>query len=233
MLTACLSYRRGHFQRALEEAVQTHTSQWPAVWGGKNPLHGGGNFSKMNAAARVCRSRSFNRPEICADRFSEKLTLLKSLALWSLSSSEAIQNNLKESYKQQRHDDDLNQPLSVQPWGRDGDKRRYWLIEGQDDTHFRLYRESNPLQKRNTWRSIAGTIEELRGVAERLGEDASQASRRLRDRIMQAIPRFEASEEVSSSYLKYDKLSKLLIPSRRESAGIIEMREKPNSRAPN
>lgn len=138
-----------------------------------------------------------HRLEICADCFSEKLTLLKSLALWSLSSSEAIQNNLKESFKQQRHDDDLNQPLSVQPWGRDGDKRRYWLIEGQDDTHFRLYRESNPLQKRNIWRSIAGTIEELRGVAERLGEDASQASRRLRDRIMQAIPRFEASEEVS------------------------------------
>lgn len=59
MLTTYLSNRRGHFQRALEEAVQTHTSQWPAVWGGKNPLHGGGNFSKMDAAARVCRSRSF------------------------------------------------------------------------------------------------------------------------------------------------------------------------------
>lgn len=140
---------------------------------------------------------------------------------------------LKESFKQQRHDDDLNQPLSVQPWGRDGDKRRYWLVEGQDDTHFRLYRESNPLQKRNTWRSIAGTIDELRAAGERLGEDTSQASRRLRDRIMQAIPRFEASEEVSSSELKPDQLGKTLIPGRRESAGIIEMREKPNSRAPN
>lgn len=140
---------------------------------------------------------------------------------------------LKESFKQQRHDDDLNQPLSVQPWGRDGDKRRYWLVEGQDDTHFRLYRESNPLQKRNTWRSIAGTIDELRAAGERLGEDASQASRRLRDRIMQAIPRFEASEEVSSSERKPDPLGKILIPDRRESAGIIEMREKPNSRAPN
>ena len=119
--------------------------------------------------------------------------------MWSLGSSEVVQAIIKESYKQQRHDDDLNQPLSVQPWGRDGDKRRFWLIEGQDDTHFRLYRESNPALKHNTWRSVAGTIDELKGVANRLGEDGTQASRRLRDRIMLAVPRFEASEEVCHS----------------------------------
>lgn len=104
---------------------------------------------------------------------------------------------IKESYKQSRHDDDLNQPLSVQAWGRDGDKRRFWLIEGQDDTHFRLYRESNPALKNNTWRSVAGTIDEIKEVAQRLDEENTQASRRLRDRINAAIPRFEASEEVS------------------------------------
>ena len=106
---------------------------------------------------------------------------------------------IKESYKQSRHDDDLNQPLSVQAWGRDGDKRRFWLIEGQDDTHFRLYRESNPALKNNTWRSVAGTIDEVKEVAQRLDEENTQASRRLRDRINAAIPRFEASEEVSLS----------------------------------
>lgn len=109
-----------------------------------------------------------------------------------------MQAILKESYKQQRHDDDLNQPLSVQPWGRDGDKRRFWLIEGQDDTHFRLYRESNPALKHNTWRSLAGSIEELKAVGERLGEEGTQAARRLKERIMAAIPRFEAGEEVRS-----------------------------------
>ena len=103
---------------------------------------------------------------------------------------------MKESYKQQRHEDDLNQPLSVQPWGRDGDKRRYWLIEGQDDTHFRLYRESNPALKTNTWFSVAGNIDELKAVAERLGEDGSQLSKRLKERITTAIPRFEASDDV-------------------------------------
>ena len=119
--------------------------------------------------------------------------------MWSLSSSEAVAAILKESYKQQRHDGDLNQPLSVQPWGLDGDKRRYWLIEGQDDTHFRLYRESNRALKTNTWFSVAGSIDELKAVAERLGEDNSQFSKKLKERIIAAVPRFEASEDVSCS----------------------------------
>ena len=50
-----------------------------------------------------------------------------------------------------RHEDDLNIPLSVQPWGSDGDKRRYYLIEGNDDTSFRVYRESNPAGLQRTW----------------------------------------------------------------------------------
>ena len=121
---------------------------------------------------------------------------MKTLILWSLSTSETIQTMMKTSYKQNRHDDDLNQPLSVQPWGRDGDKRRYWLIEGQDDTHFRLYRESNPALKHNTWWSVAGNIPELRIFAEKLSEDSSQHAKRLKERILAAIPRFEASEDV-------------------------------------
>lgn len=119
------------------------------------------------------------------------------MALWSLGSSEAVQAKIKESYKQSRHEDDLNQPLSVQPWGKDGLKRRYWLIEGMDDTHFRLYRESNPALKKVTWWSVAGSIPELRAVAEKLGEERSTNSKKLRDRISNAIPRFEASEDVS------------------------------------
>ena len=123
--------------------------------------------------------------------------LLRALVLWSLDSSEAIKAVIKDSFKQSRHEDDLNQPLSVQPWGRDGDKRRFWLIEGQDDTHFRLYRESNPKLKNITWRNVAGSIEELKIVGERLGEEDTMASRKLRDRITAAIPRFEAGEDVS------------------------------------
>jgi hypothetical protein len=117
--------------------------------------------------------------------------------MWSLHSSDAINNIMKDSYKQSRHDDDLNQPLSVQPWGRDGDKRRYWLIEGRDDTPFRVYRESNPALKTNTWRSVVGTIEELRALAEKLeNEDGTQAARRLGKSMLDAIPRFEATEVV-------------------------------------
>lgn len=125
--------------------------------------------------------------------------MLRALILWALDSSEAVKLMIKTSYKQIRHDDDLNQPLSVQAWGRDGEKRRYWLIEGQDDTHFRLYREAHASTPRSTWRSVAGDIEEVRRVADVLEQDNTQASRRLRDRILNAIPRFEAGEEVSDS----------------------------------
>ncbi|KAF9890937.1 hypothetical protein FE257_005194 [Aspergillus nanangensis] len=166
---------RNHYQRPLEEAIQTHASQWPKAWQGKNPLHGGGTFAGMS-------------PE-------ERIRLLKSLILWSLASSEAIQAKIKESYKQARHEDDLNQPLSVQPWGRDGLKRRYWLIEGLDDTHFRLYRESNPALKHVTWWSVAGTIPELQDYAEKLEGERSTNSKKLSERIKLSIPRFEGAEE--------------------------------------
>lgn len=46
-------YRRGHYQRALEEAIHTHNNQWPVKWLGKNPLHGGGNFNNMSPEERV------------------------------------------------------------------------------------------------------------------------------------------------------------------------------------
>ncbi len=49
----CGIHRKGHYTRALEEAIQTHTSQWPSVWQGKNPLHGGGSFNKMSPENRV------------------------------------------------------------------------------------------------------------------------------------------------------------------------------------
>ncbi|KAJ5573667.1 uncharacterized protein N7459_008094 [Penicillium hispanicum] len=166
---------RLHFTRPLEEAIQSHQSQWPPAWEGKNPLHGGRSFATMS-------------PE-------ERLELLRSLILWSLSSSEAIQAKIKESYKQSRHDDDLNQPLSVQPWGRDSLKRRYWLIEGQDDTNFRLYRESNPALKHITWWSVAGSIPEMQTIADKLQEEKGINSKKLSERIRNAIPRFEASEE--------------------------------------
>ena len=155
--------------------------------------------------------------------------LFKTLILWSLSSSESVQAIIKESYKQQRHEDDLNQPLSVQPWGRDGDKRQFWLVEGQDDTHFRLYRESNPALKHNTWQSVAGSIEEVQQVAEKLEKEETQVGRRLAERIRSAILRFEAGEEVRSTNSTDTNL--LLTFYRNGDGGTIGNSEKPNSRA--
>jgi hypothetical protein len=103
------------------------------------------------------------------------------------------------SYKQNRHEDDLNQPLSVQLWGSDADRRRYFLIEGLDDTHFRIYRESNHTGLKRTWWSVAGEIDELKLLAEKLdNEDGGQKARVLSGKMLAAIPRFEATEEACS-----------------------------------
>lgn len=53
LIMASFVYRKGHYTRALEEAIQTHNSQWPQPWNGKNPLHGGGSFNKMTPEERV------------------------------------------------------------------------------------------------------------------------------------------------------------------------------------
>ncbi|KAK6584584.1 hypothetical protein PZA11_002808 [Diplocarpon coronariae] len=166
----------GHYNRALEEAIQTHKSQWAKDWESKNPLSGGATFASMAP--------------------TERLTLLRTLILWSLSSSDAVKGLIQASYKQSRHEDDLNQPLSVQPWGSDSDKRRYYLIEGLDDTHFRVYRESNYTGLKRTWWSVAGDIDELKALASKLlNEDGGQKARLLSTKMTAAIPRFEATEE--------------------------------------
>ncbi|KAI1866937.1 hypothetical protein JX265_007513 [Neoarthrinium moseri] len=166
----------GHYNRALEDAISTHKSQWPKDWQDKNPLSGGATFTSMNP--------------------TERITLLRTLVLWSLSSSDAVKGIINQSYKGNRHDDDLNQPLSVQPWGSDSDKRRYFLIEGLDDTNFRVYRESNPAGFNRTWWSVAGSIEELNALVDKLQvQDAGPKAKKLAQKMLAAIPRFEASEE--------------------------------------
>lgn len=124
--------------------------------------------------------------------------MLRTLIVWTLSSSDIVKGIVTTSYKGNRHEDDLNQPLSVQAWGSDSDKRRYFLIEGHDDTHFRVYRESNYMGTKRTWWSVAGDIDELKTLAEKLNtEDGGQKARLLSVKISSAIPRFEATEEVS------------------------------------
>ncbi|KAK3399111.1 hypothetical protein B0T20DRAFT_409253 [Sordaria brevicollis] len=167
--------KAGHYGRALEEAIQTHKNQWAKEWEGQNPLAGGATFASMTPVQR--------------------LSLLRTLIHWSLASSEVVKTMINKNYRT-RHEDDLNVGLSVQPWGTDGDKRRYYLIEGNDDTHFRVYRESNPAGHTRTWWSVAGNIEELKQLAEKLEKnDGGPKARALAKRIANSIPRFEATEE--------------------------------------
>lgn len=114
-----------------------------------------------------------------------------------MASSDAVKAIINQAYKQNRQEDDLNQPRSVQSWGSDGDKRRYFLVEGQDDTNFRIYRESNPAGTNRTWFSVAGSIEELKALSEKLEtKDGGPKAKKLSQKMLQVIPRFEAGEEV-------------------------------------
>ncbi|KAF2208515.1 hypothetical protein CERZMDRAFT_114500 [Cercospora zeae-maydis SCOH1-5] len=167
---------RTSYGRALEESVLSHKSQWPHKWEGHNPLHGGKDFNNMSP--------------------SERLNLLRTLIIWALGSSEIISGIIKDKYKQQRHNDDQNQPLSVQPWGVDGDNRRYFLVQGLDDTSFRIYREGSRHTRNAHWYSQAGTIDEAKALAEKLEKvDGTQKARTLAVKIINAVPMFEATEE--------------------------------------
>ena len=117
-----------------------------------------------------------------------------------MTSSETLKTLINQSYKQNRHEDDLNQPRAVQAWGSDGDKRRYFLIEGQDDSNFRIYRESNPAGATRTWWSVAGSIDELKALVDKLEtKDGGPKAKKLGQKMLLAIPRFEAGDEVCST----------------------------------
>ena len=210
--------RRGHHGRALEEAVLSQRTQWPRKWNNTNPLHGGKSFDNMSPVERVSNC-TYQYPNCGLTSF--QLNLLRTLVMWALEKSEAIQTMLKDKYKQQRHNDDENQPLSVQSWGVDGDKRRYFLVQGQDDTSFRVYREGSRYTKNAHWYSVAGEIEEAKTLAKKLEEvDGSQAARRLAGRITNAIPMFEATEEVSLANGHYLDWSTLLMLTRRNVVAV-------------
>lgn len=169
----------GHYHKALnEDAIngKDFKPQWPSEWTDRSPLAGGATFQSIS-------------PE-------QRLLLLKTLTLWALGYSDAVKSLINSSYNQKRTADDLNQPLSVQPWGHDSDKRRYYLVEGDDNCSFRIYREGNPAALYNRqWISVAGSIDEARALAEKLGKDNGQHARKLSRSILNNIVNFEEKEE--------------------------------------
>ncbi|KAA8910917.1 hypothetical protein FN846DRAFT_769636, partial [Sphaerosporella brunnea] len=168
--------RRGHHNRALEESLHTYQSQWPRSWEGRNPMSGGKHFGDLDTAGR--------------------LAVLKALINWALNSSEQIRAIIANNYTSSRREDDFNVGLSVQPYGRDGQKRKYWMIEGRDDTPFRLYREKATSPRTRDWISVAGTIDELRAVATELeADDGTKPALAVKKKIEGDIPRFEEGEK--------------------------------------
>lgn len=171
--------RLGHYSKALnEDAIngKDFKVQWPGHWT-ESPLARGGTFQGLT-------------PE-------QRLDLLKTLVIWALGHSDAIKAMINAGYNGKRTNDDLNQPLSVQPWGFDSDKRRYFLVEGDDNCSFRVYRESNPAALYNRqWISVAGSIDEVKLLAEKLAKsDGGPNARKLSNSILKNIPNFEEKEE--------------------------------------
>ncbi|KAK6541569.1 hypothetical protein TWF694_007373 [Orbilia ellipsospora] len=167
---------KGHYGRALEEAVTNFFEEWPTEWDGKNPLEGGKTLNQMDV--------------------EERLVMLQTLVLWVLRHSKVVNEILREIYKPGRKTDDSNISLAVHPWGMDREKNKYYLIEGKDDTHFRVYQEHiSPGYRNASWISVAGSIEELRDLADRLGKEGSRTAKELQGKIMAAIPRFEEGEQ--------------------------------------
>lgn len=79
-----------------------------------------------------------------------------------------------------------------------------------DDTPFRLYREANThlSPKRITWTNVAGTIDEVRRAATKLGEDdGTKHALLLKQRIEAAIFRFGEGERVFSLALVFSSCS--------------------------
>lgn len=122
--------------------------------------------------------------------------MLQTLILWVLRHSKAVGDIIKDVYKPGRKTDDSNVSLAVHCWGMDREKNKYYLIEGKDDTYFRVYQEHiSPGYRNATWIAVAGSIEELKDLADRLAQEGSKNAKDLQGKILAAIPRFEEGEQ--------------------------------------
>ncbi|KAK9238886.1 hypothetical protein V1525DRAFT_340462 [Lipomyces kononenkoae] len=166
----------GHSSRAIEEAISTHGS---AYWGQHNhngPFRGGYTFVTLD--------------------WNGRLEFLMALMHWSLISSDGVRKVLSNGYSGNRLEDDRNCELAVSPIGMDSERRRYYLVEGLNDTRFRLFRETNPRKRFVNWTSVASTHDELRRYIEELKEsDTSRHGKALTEKLAAELPRLEAGEQ--------------------------------------
>ncbi|KAK9325056.1 hypothetical protein V1517DRAFT_254718 [Lipomyces orientalis] len=166
----------GHSSRAIEEAISSHGS---AYWGPQNhtgPFVRGYTFVALDWEGR--------------------LEFLLALVHWSLISSDAVRKILSKGYSGNRSEDDRNCDLAVPPIGMDSERRRYYLVEGLNDTRFRLFRETNPRKRYVNWTPVASTHDELHEFIEDLKRsDTSRHAKALIENLKAQLPRLEAGEQ--------------------------------------
>ncbi|KAK9429671.1 hypothetical protein V1505DRAFT_400910 [Lipomyces doorenjongii] len=166
----------GHSSRAIEEAMSNHGS---AYWGPHNhsgPFQGGYTFVTLDWEGR--------------------LEFLLALVHWSLISSEAVRKILLKGYSGNRLEDDRNCELAVPAIGMDSERRRYYLVEGLNDTRFRLFRETNPRKRLVNWTPVASTHDELQIYIDELRRsDTSRHAKALTEKLAAELPRLDAGEQ--------------------------------------
>ncbi|KAA8915445.1 hypothetical protein TRICI_002435 [Trichomonascus ciferrii] len=101
--------------------------------------------------------------------WKDKLEFFRMLIIWTLSNSNAIHQVLS-------NDSTGELGAMFQPIGSDGDKNRYYLVRGAGDTHFRVYKASNPYVWACTWISVAGNVDELESFVKTLKEEDESSS---------------------------------------------------------
>ncbi|KAK9456324.1 hypothetical protein V1511DRAFT_457684 [Dipodascopsis uninucleata] len=163
----------GLYGRALEEAnSQYGASYWGVLKGSSGPLAGGKSFKRLG--------------------WEDRLQILVAVVYWALASSEAVRKVLLSNYSIQRCNGDKNCALAVLPLGMDGERKRYYLIEGLNDTRFRLYCETNPRKKIVNWTAVASSVEELKQLEQNLREtDNSRNAKILCERLSKQLARLE------------------------------------------
>ncbi|KAK9467434.1 hypothetical protein V1512DRAFT_205996 [Lipomyces arxii] len=161
ILTLVLSRKKnvesGHYNRALEEAVSINGAIYWGLARHNGPFKSNKSFVSLDWEGR--------------------LEVLVALVHWALASSDQIRKLLAKGYSAGRLEDDRNCPLAVMPLGMDGERRRYYIIEGLNDAKFRLFRETNPRKQLVNWTPIASSAAEVEQCAEKLANEDTDKSR--------------------------------------------------------
>jgi hypothetical protein len=113
----------------------------------------------------------------------DRLGFLHMLVLWTLG-SENIRNSVNPGEREF-------------PLGMDGSNYRYWLVQGQGATRFRIFRQTNPRLKRVEWVCVASSLPQVGELIHTtLADDHSLSAGQLRGVLVEVEQQLYETEEL-------------------------------------